>query len=98
MGVDILFVGLIFVGLVLTVKVVTEGLRHINDSQVKLDRFRLTTEQCLIKTKEETEKMKELEGLVRELEHEYQTLADKEHSLEVQVYELQQGLPKVHIG
>ena len=101
MGVDILFVGLIFVGLILAVKVVTEGMRQLNDAGVKLDRFKLTTEQCLIKTKEETEKMKQLETTVRELEQEYQTLADKEHSLEAQVNELQQQMPqkpKARIG
>ncbi|MFT5367313.1 MAG: hypothetical protein ACI8V2_002271 [Candidatus Latescibacterota bacterium] len=94
MNVDLLFVGLIFVGLFLTIKVTTEGLRQVNEQNLKLTQFQLATQQCQLKVAEDTEHVKLLEEEVKQQERDFAAVADKENSLKSQVRELKEKAPK----
>lgn len=93
MNEDLLFVGLIFVGLFLTVKVTTEGLRQVNEQKIKLSQFQVATEQCQSKIDKEMEEVKVLEDQVKQQEQDYKNLADKEKSLSTQVSDLEKKAP-----
>ncbi|MGA1196621.1 MAG: hypothetical protein ACO36I_09010 [Candidatus Latescibacterota bacterium] len=94
MNADLLFIGLIFVGLILTVKVTTDGLRQLNEQKIKLNQFQAATEQCQLKMTHEAEEVNQLEKDVKQQEQDYASLSDKEKSLQTQVRDLEQKLPK----
>jgi hypothetical protein len=94
MDADLLFIGLIFVGLILTVKVTTEGLRQVNEQKIKFAQFQLATEQCQLKIAKEVGEVKLLEDAVKQQDQDYKSLSDKEKSLETQVNDLERLAPK----
>ena len=81
-------------GLILTIKVTSEGLRQVNEQKIKLTQFQSATEQCQLKVVEETEQVKLLEEEVKQQEQDFKTLFDKEKSLETQVRDLEHKVPK----
>jgi len=94
MGLDFLSIGLIFVGIILTLKVATEAQRQINEQKIKLTQFQSATEQCQQKVAEEETELQELEKSVKEHEQDFKTLYEKEKSLETVVRDLERKAPK----
>lgn len=94
MDTNFIFIGLIFVGLILTIKVTTEGLRQISEQKLKLTQYQSAITQCEEKAHKENQDVEQLEDMVKQQEQDFKHLSDKEKSLETRVRDLQNRLPK----
>ena len=93
-GMEHVYLGLILVGVGLTFKVVSDGLREVNEFKGKLTQYRAASEQCHLKTVDVDTKSQKVEALVSDLKSEVKTLDEKARSVDLRVRSLKKKLER----
>jgi predicted nucleic acid-binding Zn-ribbon protein len=84
-GHEFVFMGLILVGIGLTIRVVIEGHRETAALKHKLEQFRVASDRCQTKMEQVLAKVQKLTGEVLGLKQEFQAIDSRKGHLEKKV-------------
>ena len=89
---DFFYLGLMFIGGILSIKVFTEGKTHLGNLKSKLETYQVTTQKCLEKTQEQDQKTHEVQAINEKLTLELNALKSKRNHMRNKTRDLKSKL------